>query len=47
MQEVMLAAEEVMLAAEEVMLAAVPTFACLSAASPSLPSCVPACHWYS
>ncbi len=43
MQEVMLAAGEVMLAAEEVMLAAVQTFACLPAASPSLPFYVPAC----
>ncbi len=34
--------QEAMLAAGEVMLAAVQTFACLSAAPPSLPFCVPA-----
>ena len=41
MQEVMPADGEVMLAAEEMMPAAVQTFACLPAASPSLPFCVP------
>ena len=44
MQEVMLAAGEVMLVAEEVMLAAVQTFACLPAASPSLPFYLAACQ---
>ncbi len=38
--------QEVMLAAEEMMFAAVQTFACLPAASPSLPFCVPACQGY-
>ncbi len=46
MQEVMLAAGEVMHAAEEVMLAAVQTFACLPAASPSLPFYLAACQGY-
>ena len=46
MQEVMPADGEVMLAAEEMMPAAVQTFACLPAASPSLPFGVPACQAY-